>query len=169
MNFSSFTTSVRQKRSLCNRLEVSLQANSVVTLLVNSRGWSSLSVVFSQTRNFTVIPVTDTNMCVTSMAQRNGYKRRFRVEGSDSLHLPVLSLLCAWARHLKTRTAHSKGPSNLHVRAASFYWRLHLGKGNTHSKCMCQCAYTYCIVFIYSDCNMHSIVRYFVERSLPFE
>jgi len=31
--------------------------------------------------------------------------RRFRIEGSDSLHLPVLSLLCAWARHLKTRTA----------------------------------------------------------------
>jgi len=32
--------------------------------------------------------------------------------------LPVLSLLCAWVRHLKTRTAHSNGPSNLHVRAA---------------------------------------------------
>jgi len=26
--------------------------------------------------------------------------RRFRIEGSDSLHLHVLSLLCAWARHL---------------------------------------------------------------------
>jgi len=34
------------------------------------------------------------------MAQRKGYKRRFRIEGSDSLHMPVLSLLCAWTRHL---------------------------------------------------------------------
>ena len=35
-------------------------------------------------------------------------KRRFRIEGSDSLNLPVLSLLCAWARHLKTRTQRSQ-------------------------------------------------------------
>jgi len=26
-----------------------------------------------------------------------------------TLHLPVLSLLCAWARYLKTRTTHSRG------------------------------------------------------------
>ena len=38
------------------------------------------------------------------MARRSGQKRRFRIEGSHSPHLPVLSLLCAWARHLKTRT-----------------------------------------------------------------
>ena len=31
------------------------QTNSVVTLVVNSRGWSSLCVVFSQTRHFPVI------------------------------------------------------------------------------------------------------------------
>jgi len=68
-----------------------------------------LRFVFSQTRNFTVIAFTDANMYATSMAQRKRYKRRFRIEGSDSLHLPVLSLLCAWAWHLKTRTAHSRG------------------------------------------------------------
>jgi len=45
-----------------NLLEVPLWANSVVTLLVNSRGWSSLRVVFSLTRNFTVI-VTDFLRC----------------------------------------------------------------------------------------------------------
>ena len=35
-------------------------------------------------------------------------KRRFRMVWSDSLNLPVLSLLCAWARHLKTRTQRSQ-------------------------------------------------------------
>ena len=40
---------------LYNTLDVPLSANSVVTLLVNSRGWNFLRVVFSQTRNFTVI------------------------------------------------------------------------------------------------------------------
>jgi len=35
-------------------------------------GWSSLGVVFSQTRNFTVIAFTDENMYAISMAQRNG-------------------------------------------------------------------------------------------------
>ena len=35
-------------------------------------------------------------------------KRRFRIVWSDSLSLPVLSLLCAWARHLKTRTQRSQ-------------------------------------------------------------
>ena len=32
----------------------------------------------------------------------------FRIVWSDSLSLPVLSLLCAWARHLKTRTQRSQ-------------------------------------------------------------
>ena len=36
------------------------------------------------------------------------------------------------------KDAHSKGPSNLYVHAARFYWRLHLRKWNTHSKCKCQ-------------------------------
>jgi len=53
-------------------LEVLLRANSVVTLLVNSRGWCSLHVVFSQTRNLTVIAITDSNIYATSMAQRKG-------------------------------------------------------------------------------------------------
>jgi len=35
-------------------------------------------------------------------------KRRFRIVWSDSLNLPVLSLLCAWARRLKTRTQRSQ-------------------------------------------------------------
>ena len=35
-------------------------------------------------------------------------KRRFRIVWSDSLNLPVLSLLCAWARHLKTCTQRSQ-------------------------------------------------------------
>jgi len=101
------------------------------TLLVNSRGRSSLHVVFSQTRNFTVIAFIDANIYSNSMAQRKSWKLQFRIEVSDSLHLPALSLLCAWARHLKTRPPHSKGPSNLHAREARFYRRLHLGRWNT--------------------------------------
>jgi len=34
--------------------------------------------------------------------------RRFRIVWSDSLNLPELSLLCAWARHWKTRTQRSQ-------------------------------------------------------------
>ena len=55
-------------------LEVPLWTNSVVTLLVSSRGWSSFRVVFSQTRNFTVIAFTDANMYATSMTERNVLK-----------------------------------------------------------------------------------------------
>ena len=46
----------------------------------------------------------------TRLRWRNAmsYKRRFRIERSDSLNLPVLSLLCAWARRLKTRTQRSQ-------------------------------------------------------------
>ena len=51
LHFNSLIMSIGQYCSLCNPLEVALWANSVVTLLVNSRGWSSLRVVFSQTRN----------------------------------------------------------------------------------------------------------------------
>ena len=52
----------------------------------------------------------------TGLRWRNAMfqKRRFRIVLSDSLNLPVLSLLCSWARHLD---AHSKETSNLHVRA----------------------------------------------------
>jgi len=46
-----FACNVISAITLCNLLEVLLQANYVVTLLVNSRGWRSLHVVFSQTRN----------------------------------------------------------------------------------------------------------------------
>jgi len=35
-------------------------------------------------------------------------RKRFRIVRSDSLNLPVLSLLCAWARHLKMRTQWSQ-------------------------------------------------------------
>jgi len=62
----------RAHRLRSSALEVLLQANSVVILLVNSREWCSLHVVFSQTRNLTVIAVTGGNMYATSMAQRKG-------------------------------------------------------------------------------------------------
>ena len=87
----------------------------------------------------------------TSMTQRNSWKRPVRIEGSDFLHLPV-----SLSKALKD--AHSKGPSNLHVRAARFYRRLHLGKWSTHSKRMCRCAYTYSILFVYCNCTMYSTV-----------
>jgi len=49
---------------LYNTLDVPLSANSVVTFLVNSRRWSFLRVVFSQTRNFTVIAFTGWIYCI---------------------------------------------------------------------------------------------------------
>ena len=49
---------------LYNTLDVPLSANSVVTLLFNSKGWSFLRVVFSQTRNFTVIAFTGWIYCI---------------------------------------------------------------------------------------------------------
>jgi len=54
-------------------------------------------------RNFTVIAFTDANTHATSKAQRKGWKRRFRIEGSDPgtclcyrccVIVAVLSLLC---------------------------------------------------------------------------
>ena len=66
--------SIRQWPSLCNPLEVPWEANSVVISLVNSRGLIYLRVVFSQTKNFSVIAFTDANMYAISMTQRNVLK-----------------------------------------------------------------------------------------------
>ena len=71
MHFNSLIISIRQWCSLCNPLAVPLWANSVVTLFVNSKGWSWLRVVFSQTKKCTVIPFSDANVYATSMTQRN--------------------------------------------------------------------------------------------------
>jgi len=42
------------------------------------------------------------------MTQGNVLNRRFLIVWSDSTNLPVLSLLCTWARHLKARTQRSQ-------------------------------------------------------------
>ena len=68
--------------------------------------WTSLRVVFSQTRNFTVIAFTDANMYTLSMAQRNGEKRRFRIEGSDPTPACVIVSAVRLSKALKH--AHSK-------------------------------------------------------------
>jgi len=47
-------------------------------------------------------------MYATSTTQRNVSKATVPIVWSDSLNLPVLSLLCAWARHLKIRTQRSQ-------------------------------------------------------------
>ena len=85
-----------------------LWANSVVNVLVSSRCLRSLRVVFSKARNFTVI--ASLMQTGTRLRWRNAmfYKRRFRIVRSDSLNLPVLSLLCAWERHLHMRTQRSQ-------------------------------------------------------------
>ena len=87
---------------------MTLLANSVVTVLVNSRGWSFLRVVFSQTRHFTVIAFTDGNMYATSMTQRNVLKATVPDRTVVLPELACVSLLCAWARHLMTRTQRSQ-------------------------------------------------------------
>jgi len=93
-------------------------ANSVVTLLVNSRDWSSLRVVFSQTRNFTVIAFTDAYMYTTSMTQRNVLKATVP---DRMVWLPKPAYVIAAVRLSKAlKDADSKEPSNLHFRAARF-------------------------------------------------
>ena len=67
-----------------------------------------MRVVFSQTRHFTVIAFTDANMYATSMMQHNVLKVTVPDRMVWLRNLPVLLLLCAWARHLKTRTQRSQ-------------------------------------------------------------
>ena len=69
-------------------------------------GWSSLRVVFSRTRYITVIAFTDANMCAISMAQRNGWKRRFRTEGSDPT--PACGIVSAVRLSKALKHTHSK-------------------------------------------------------------
>ena len=82
------------------------------------KGWSSVRVVFSQTRNFTVIALTDANMYATSMTQRNVSKAAVP---DRMVWLPKLACVIAAVRLSKAlKDAHSKEPSNLHVCAARF-------------------------------------------------
>ena len=78
-----------------------------------------MRVVFSQTRNLMVIAFTDANMYATSMEQRSCQMRPFRIEGSDSLPTPAC-VIVAVRLSKALKDAHSKGSSNLHVRAARF-------------------------------------------------
>ena len=73
-------------------------------------------VVFSQTRNFTVVAFTDANMYSTSVTQRNVLKA---IGGSDSLPTPACVVI-AVRLNKALKNAHSKGPSNLQVLAARF-------------------------------------------------
>ena len=107
MHLNSLIMSIRQQRSLCNPLEVPLKANSVVTLLVNSRGWSSLRVVFSQTRNFAVIAFTDANMYANSMAQRNVLKATVP-DRMILLHKPAYVIAVVHLNKAQTRTQRSQ-------------------------------------------------------------
>jgi len=90
-------------------------------LAFNSRGWSSLRVVFSQTRQFTVIAFTDANMYATSITQRSVLKAAVP---DRMVWLPKPPCVIA-AVHMSNKCkalqdAHSKDPSNLHVRAGRF-------------------------------------------------
>jgi len=81
-------------------------------------GWSSLRVVFSQTRNFTVIAFTDAIMYATSMTQRNVLKSTVL---DRRIWLPKPACVVAAVRLSKAlKHAHWKEPSNLNVRAARF-------------------------------------------------
>ena len=54
-------------------------------------------------------------------------------DGSGAKGLTPYTCLCyrCCALEQALKDAHSKGPSNLQVRAVHLYWRLHLGKWNT--------------------------------------
>ena len=84
-----------------------LWANSVVTLLVNSNGWSSLRVAFSQTKKFTIIAFSDANMYATSMTERNVLKATVP---DRMVWLPKPACVIAAVRLSKAlKDAHSKG------------------------------------------------------------
>ena len=76
-----------------------------------------MRVVFSQSRNCTVIAFTDANMYATSMTQHNVLKATVP---DRMVWLPKPACVIAAARLSKSLDAHSKEPSNLHVRAARF-------------------------------------------------
>jgi len=76
-----------------------------------------MRVVFFQTRNFTVIAFTDANMYATSMTQRNVLIARVP---DRMVWRPTPACVIAAVRLSKALDAHSKKPSNLHVRAARF-------------------------------------------------
>jgi len=77
-----------------------------------------MRVVFSQTRNFTVIAFTDANMYATFMTQRNVLKARVP---DRMVWLPKPACVIAAVRLSKAlKDAHSKEPRNQHVRAARF-------------------------------------------------
>jgi len=99
-------------------------------------------VLCSPRQETPVIAFTDANMYATSM--------------------PACVIVAVRCLSKALKDAHG----NLHVRAARSYERLHLGKWNTHSKCMCQCAYTCCTVFVYCDYTMYSTVRCSYKCSL---
>ena len=109
---------VRYTRLTSTAPEVPLWANSVLTLLVNSKGWSSLRVVFSQTKKFTAIAFSDANMYATSMTQRNVLKATVP---DRMIWLPKPACIIASVRLSKAlKDVHSKETSSLHVRAARF-------------------------------------------------
>jgi len=74
-----------------------------------------LHFVFSQARNFTVITFSDATMYATSVSQRNVLQETVP-DRRVWLPKPVCVIIAVRLR--KAQDAHSKGPSNLHVRAA---------------------------------------------------
>jgi len=77
-----------------------------------------LRAVFYQTKKFTVIASTDANMYATSMTQPNVLKATVP---DRMVWLPKPACVIAAVRLSKAlKVAHSKEPSNLHIRAARF-------------------------------------------------
>jgi len=87
--------------------------------------WSSLRVVFSQRTNSTVISFTDTKY----VREFDDATQWLKATVPDRRAWLLTHACVIVAVHLSKapKDAHSKGPSNLHVRAGRFHWRLHLG------------------------------------------
>ena len=74
MHLNSLIMSIRQKRFFMKSPRGAVIGKFCSYLAFNSRGWSSLRVVFSQTRHFTAIAFTDAYMYTTSITQRSVLK-----------------------------------------------------------------------------------------------
>ena len=97
---------------------------TVVTLLASSRGWSSLRVLFSQTKKLDGSCLYWCKYVCDFDGARQCLKETFP---DRKVWLPTRACVIFAVRLSKAlKHAHSKRPSNLHLRAARFHWRLHL-------------------------------------------
>ena len=124
---------------LYNTLDVPLSVTSVVTFLVSSRGWSFLRVMFSQTRNFTVIAFTGWTYCIEIFFSLT-WKTEFAVKFSTVLNI-FFTIQDFWATCscLENRVCPEFTVLNIHFLSIRIFEQLALALKNTSCSEMFHC------------------------------